>query len=151
MEPVADIPENPSQLEPPAEKTPPRASIAGAGGNNGNKEANNTGGGDDTAGGGLTGDTRDYAATLLTWLEQHKDYPRRARVRRQQGTVMLYFVIDRHGRVLEYRIEEGSGHPALDQEVLSLIQRAQPLPAMPVSMEKDTLELVVPVEFFLNQ
>jgi len=128
----------------------PRPSVAGAGGNSGSRQADHTGSGDDSAGGGLPGDTRDYAATLLAWLERHKEYPRRARLRRQEGTVMLYFLVDREGRVLEHRIEQGAGYRALDAEVLAMIERAQPLPAMPASMEKERLELVVPVQFFMR-
>jgi len=131
-------------------KPAPRASVAGAGGKTGSRQADNTGSGDNSAGGGLPGETRDYAATLLAWLERHKEYPRRARLRREEGTVMLYFLVDREGRVLEHRIEQGSGHPVLDAEVLAMIERAQPLPAMPAHMDKPTLELVVPVQFFLR-
>jgi len=131
--------------------TPPRASVAGAAGQSGTREADNTGSGDNTAGGGLPGETRDYAATLLAWLERHKEYPRQARVRRQQGTVLLYFVVDRSGRVLAHRIEQSSGYPALDEEVLAMIERAQPLPAMPETMDEQTLELVVPVQFFIRR
>ncbi|MFN2361112.1 MAG: energy transducer TonB [Marinobacter sp.] len=129
---------------------PPKASVAGTTGKSGSKDQNNTGSGDNSAGGGLTGATENYAATLLAWLERHKEYPRRAQLRRQQGTVMLFFVIDRQGRVLEHRIEQSSGHTLLDDEVRELIERAQPLPAMPASMDKETLELVVPVQFFLR-
>jgi len=131
-------------------KPAPRASVAGAGGKTGSRQADNTGSGDNSAGGGLPGETRDYAATLLAWLERHKEYPRGARLRRQEGTVMLYFVVDREGRVLEHRIEQGSGYPALDAEVLAMIERAQPLPAMPASLDKEQLELVVPVQFFIR-
>jgi len=49
---------------------------------------------------------------------------------------MLYFVINRQGQVLDYRIEQGSGHPALDEEVVQMIECAKPLPAMPPSMKK---------------
>ncbi|MEF8982014.1 energy transducer TonB family protein [Thiohalorhabdus sp.] len=48
------------------------------------------------------------------------------------------------------RIQESSGHRALDEEVLSMIEQAQPLPAMPESMERDTLAVVVPVRFSLR-
>jgi len=146
-----------AQAEPDAQtehdavkKSAPRPSVAGAGGKSGSRQENNTGSGDNSAGGGLPGDTRDYAATLLAWLERHKEYPRAARLRRQEGTTMLYFLVDREGRVLEYRIEQGSGYPALDAEVLAMIERAQPLPAMPASLEKEQLELVVPVQFFMR-
>ncbi|MGJ3256572.1 MAG: energy transducer TonB [Alcanivorax sp.] len=147
-EPVPESkPDTTPVKEPPP---PPQASTAGAAGNSGSTEQNNTGSGDNTAGGGLPGDTRDYAATLLAWLERHKEYPRRARLRRQQGTVLLYFMVDREGRVLDYRIQQSAGHVTLDEEVRKMIERAQPLPAMPDTMDDNTLELVVPVQFFLR-
>lgn len=111
---------------------------------------NTTNSGDSFTGGGLLGDTQDYTATLLAWLEQHKEYPRMARNRRQQGTVMLYFVLDRQGRVSASRIEQSSGYQTLDAEALKMLERAQPLPAIPDAMPNETLELVVPVQFFLR-
>lgn len=38
----------------------------------------------------------------------------------------------------------------LDAEVQKMIERAQPLPAMPDTKDNSTLELVVPVQFFLR-
>lgn len=113
-------------------------------------EQNKGASGDNMTGGGLLGDTQDYTATLLAWLEQHKEYPRMARNRRQQGTVMLYFVLDRQGRVTASRIEQSSGYQTLDAEALKMLERAQPLPAIPDAMPNETLELVVPVQFFLR-
>lgn len=133
-----------------SEEAPPTQSNAGVGGKDSTEKQNNSGSGDNTAGGGVSGDQRDYTATLLARLQQHREYPRRARARGQEGTVMLYFRIDRQGRVLDYQIRQSSGHHALDDEVENMIQRAQPLPPMPDSMAKDTLELVVPVQFLLR-
>ncbi|EKV30096.1 periplasmic binding protein TonB [Caenispirillum salinarum AK4] len=101
-------------------------------------------------GGGTPGERRDYIALIQTWLERHKEYPRRARLRRQEGTVVLRFVIDRQGAVLSHRIERGSGHSALDDEVEKMIRRASPLPAMPPGVAGETLEIAVPVVFALR-
>ncbi|NGP52424.1 energy transducer TonB, partial [Thioalkalivibrio sp. XN8] len=119
-------------------------------GRDGPRDATETGSGEAAAAGGLPGANRDYAATVLAWLERHKHYPRRARLRRQEGTVLLYFVVDRAGTVLEYRLEQSSSYPVLDQEVLAMIERAQPLPPMPDELGQERLELIVPVEFFLR-
>jgi periplasmic protein TonB len=91
-----------------------------------------------------------YFARLSAWLERHKKYPDRARMRRQEGRVMLRFVVDRGGRVLDHRIVRSSGHPVLDHEVEAMIARAQPLPAMPSAMPDGQVELVVPVDFALR-
>ena len=106
-----------------------------------------------SAPGGAGGDpaaVQDYLATLSAYLEQHKQYPRRAYLRRQEGVAELRFVVDRSGRVLSYRIIKSSGHDALDAEVRRMIERASPLPAMPASMKGATLELVLPVSFYLR-
>lgn len=87
---------------------------------------------------------------LQTWLERHKEYPRRARRRHQQGIVLLYFVMNRQGVVLHHEIRQSSGHRLLDREVSQMIKRAQPLPPMPESLTGSQLELVVPVQFALN-
>ena len=103
-----------------------------------------------TGGAGAPGTTADYAAQLQAWLERHKEYPRRARQRRQEGVALLYFAIDRSGRVLRAQLQQTTGHNLLDREVLAMVQRAQPLPPMPDSMTQQQLELIIPVEFFLR-
>ena len=99
---------------------------------------------------GMAGTETSYAATLLAWLERHKQYPRQARQRRQQGTTLLYIVMSRNGYVIKARIEESSGYGLLDQAALSMLERAQPLPPIPDSMNTARLELIVPVQFFMN-
>ena len=49
-----------------------------------------------------------------------------------------------------YAIAKTSGSDALDREAQELLKRAEPLPAIPVAFGRDTLDLVVPVEFFLH-
>lgn len=52
--------------------------------------------------------------------------------------------------MLEHRIEASSGHRLLDRAVETMIEEAQPLPAMPPEMQQAKLELVVPVQFDLK-
>jgi len=102
------------------------------------------------SGGGTPGVRQDYLAALQAWLNRHKEYPRRARLRRQEGTALLYFAIDRQGRVLDYGLRRGSGHKALDRAVIDMIERAAPLPEMPAGMARARLEVTVPVRFALR-
>jgi TonB family protein len=92
-----------------------------------------------------------WQGLLLARLEASKQYPQIAQSRRQQGVVMLHFIIDREGRVLSAEIRKSSGYPLLDQESLDMIQRAQPLPRPPAEIPGDPVDLVVPVEFSLNR
>lgn len=91
-----------------------------------------------------------FEQRLLGHLERHKRYPRAAQLRRQQGMPYIRFTMDRNGQVLASRLERGTGHALLDEEALALLARAQPLPAMPSDMPGATMEIVVPIEFFLS-
>jgi protein TonB len=91
-----------------------------------------------------------YYAALLAWLERHKEYPRRAQLRRMEGVAHLRFTIDGHGRVIRHRIERSSGHDTLDDAVERMIAKASPLPPIPATLGKDSLDVVVPIQFFLK-
>jgi protein TonB len=91
-----------------------------------------------------------FQRLLSSHLEREKRYPRVSQQRHEQGTVMLRFTMDRGGQVLAASIERGSGFAALDQEVLELIRRAQPLPPLPAEVAASQLELIVAVQFALR-
>jgi protein TonB len=92
----------------------------------------------------------NWQGQLLAWLSRHKRYPRQAQEQGQQGTAHLRFVVDRYGRVLSYSLARSSGFAALDEEVVALIQRAQPLPPPPSELSGAHFELIAPVEFSLR-
>ncbi|MGE0259575.1 MAG: energy transducer TonB [Alphaproteobacteria bacterium] len=93
----------------------------------------------------------NWQGQLLAWLSRHKRYPREAEERRQQGTAHLRFVVDRYGRVLSYSLVRSSGFAALDEEIMALIQRAQPLPPPPAELPGMRFDLIVPVSFSLHR
>ena len=62
----------------------------------------------------------------------------------------LSLSVDRNGRVLARSISKSSGVAALDEEVLAMVQRAQPLPAFPPAMMQQSVNLVVPIRFSLR-
>ena len=128
---------------------PPAAAdeLVGNAGKVGSGDRAATGAAEGHSGGGAPGAFVDYKAQLVAWLEKHKEYPRRARLRRQEGTALLQFVMDRSGKVLEYRILESSGYKLLDEEVVAMIERASPLPEPPAAMEGERFEYKVPVWF----
>lgn len=93
----------------------------------------------------------NWQGLVLARLEQFKRYPEEARRRGQQGVSYLRFTMDRDGHVLSAKIEKSAGFGLLDKEALSLMQRAQPLPKPPPEIQGDHLELVVPIQFSLNE
>lgn len=90
-----------------------------------------------------------YSALVRRHLESFKAYPRSAKRRREEGTATLTFVIDRQGRVLTARLAKSSGHEALDQAALEMVQAADPLPVPPPDIAGERIEMTVPAEFFL--
>jgi protein TonB len=91
-----------------------------------------------------------FQALLLGHLERHMRYPPTARLKNQHGTAYLHLVMDRSGKVLEARVERSSGYEVLDREVLSTLERAQPLPPIPPSLDVDRLDVIVPMAFKLR-
>ncbi|MCG2840657.1 TonB family protein [Sandaracinobacter sp. RS1-74] len=91
-----------------------------------------------------------WEGRVLAALHKERRYPRAAMARRQQGVPYIRFVMDREGKVLSSRLERSSGFPELDREAVALARRASPLPKPPDDKPGDTLELVVPVEFFMR-
>jgi protein TonB len=91
-----------------------------------------------------------FTDLIAAQLERYKRYPSLAQHRGEQGVAMLRFTLGRAGDVSNARIERGSGYADLDAEVLALVQRAQPFPAIPSDIAANTLDLVVPVRFALH-
>ena len=91
-----------------------------------------------------------WEGAVLAALNRKKRYPREASFRRQQGVPWIRFVLNRGGKVLSSTLERSSGVRVLDDEAVNLPRRAEPLPKPPEEVKGDTIELVVPVEFFLR-
>ncbi|MBS0244186.1 MAG: energy transducer TonB, partial [Proteobacteria bacterium] len=84
---------------------------------------------------------------LLDLIERNKRYPAQALAHRSQGTTTIAFRIDRHGRLLDAEVVSSSGSPALDEEALALMRRAQPFPVPPTALPDSNLSLSVPIRF----
>lgn len=87
---------------------------------------------------------------LLAHLQRYKRYPASARALNQEDVIFVQFTIDRTGRVLSSRLKRSRGFAPLDQEVALLMRRASPLPAPPPTMGGTTIEMMVPIEFYLR-
>jgi protein TonB len=93
---------------------------------------------------------RSWETAMTRHLQQYKRYPSDAQARGEEGVVQLSFTVDRTGHVLNREIARSSGHRELDNEVMSMIERAQPLPPFPASMPQAKLDLTVPIRFSLQ-
>ncbi|WP_448953373.1 TonB family protein [Labrys neptuniae] len=77
-----------------------------------------------------------WRSLLMAHLERRKRYPAGARSRGEQGVVYVRFRIDDAGNVLAASLARSSGFAELDQEVLSLVRRASPVPAPPAGVAR---------------
>ncbi|WP_312166962.1 energy transducer TonB [Phenylobacterium sp.] len=97
------------------------------------------------------GASNDYASRLRAWLEAHKTYPKRARMRREEGVVHVHFAVDRQGRLLGGDVTRSSGYASLDAEAMAMLDRSNPFPGAPHTVRGERIEISTPVEFYLTR
>jgi protein TonB len=90
-----------------------------------------------------------YTQTLSLWINRFKIYPMEARQAGIGGTVMLRLRIDRQGKVLRYVLERASGYPVIDQAISTMVNAANPVPAVPANYpdSRPYLEFLIPIHF----
>ena len=102
-------------------------------------------------GGGTGRGTRDPLAAYVTQvtrrLEHGKRYPSAARNAGIQGRAVVTFTVNSSGRVLSASLSQSAGHQSLDDEVMSLVKRVDPLPAFPPELNRSQVTIRVPLNF----
>ena len=88
-----------------------------------------------------------WQSRLMAHLERRKRYPASARSKGEQGTAYVRFRIDNGGNVISVSLSRSSGHASLDQEVVSMVKRASPVPAPPPGVNTT---IVAPVAFTIR-
>lgn len=90
-----------------------------------------------------------FRQALMTWIADHRRYPRLAQIRGWQGQVLIQAQIARDGHLLNLTLEHSSGYPMLDHEAMRLIRSA--LEAVPqTARDSGTRTLSIPVTFHLT-
>lgn len=90
-----------------------------------------------------------YLAKVRNTIESHKQYPHRARMRRQEGTVKISFAINASGRAEQVELSNSSGSRILDRATLELLSRLR-FDAPPRELETIPVNISVPVSYDLN-
>lgn len=89
----------------------------------------------------------NYRGIVAAHLARYKQYPVDARSHGNQGTVTVTFSFNGIGNVMSVRLVRGSGVSSIDQEAISMVQRASPFPPPPSSQ---TMTFTVPLIFNLR-
>ncbi len=95
--------------------------------------------------------TPSYLGLVRGILEKAKRYPREAYLNGETGDVLLWFIINKQGTVLGFRIEKGSRVSSLDKETVALIKRVKGFPPVPPEMgNQDRWEFTIPIRYTLK-
>ncbi|MDP2124204.1 MAG: TonB family protein [Parvibaculum sp.] len=132
-------PQEPKPAEVEAEEAPPPSAAAGPEGL-AREGAAETGVGQETM-------EADYLAVVSAWLARHKQYPRMAKRQRLEGEGAVRMRIARDGRLMDYRIVQGTGFIILDRELKATVERAAPFPPFPPNLQAQELVMILPITF----
>lgn len=77
---------------------------------------------------------RAWGLSIVTHVNTFKSYPQGRNG--PAGTVMIKFVVDPSGKLLDSRITRSSCIDELDQEALATVRRAAPFPASPPGLTR---------------
>ena len=86
-----------------------------------------------------------YNALVFGHLQRFKRYPSDARG--ASGVVMVRFVLNRAGDVIDSAVTKSSGNDVLDREALAILRRASPFPAFPSAKAGAQDTYIAPVNF----
>lgn len=134
------------------------ASAAGAG--QGSQGADSTGNGNvgrsqgDVGNGSGSGSGDDYLDLVRRHLNVYKKYPDEALKQKQEGTVLIGFLLAHDGTVTKAWVEKSSGNDLLDQAALAMMRDGSPVPPVPERYWDKTGPIILPVDFsigFLNK
>lgn len=79
---------------------------------------------------GIEGIPTDYVNQVYARINSNADYPREARMRRQQGKIGYRLTLNPQGALISFDIQS-SGVEALDEAAREAIRRAAPFPRLP--------------------
>jgi len=91
-----------------------------------------------------------WEARVGAKLQRLKHYPVASMRLREEDMVQVHFMIDRTGKVMLSEVVHSHGFARLDAEAADLLRRASPLPKPPPEVQGETIERIVPIDFFVD-
>ena len=90
---------------------------------------------------------RAYGAAVLAAIAQQRRYPRQARQRGQEGTVLMAVTVSREGQLVDARINSSSGYSRLDKASLAAARAVDRFPLAPSRLSGNEFSFAIPVRF----
>lgn len=98
----------------------------------------------------LVGIEERYKAGIRAAILKNKSYPRQAKRKKQQGTVVLRFRLLPDGEVENLVVKQGSGNKSLDNAAIKAVNKVRKFDAFPDEIRKAFWEFEIPVSFKLR-
>jgi len=93
--------------------------------------------------------TQVYRRRIMEKLEAQRSQLRIEAARYREGTGLVFFRVERSGRLLEAAVAQSTGSSRQDRAALAIVRRAAPFPPIPDALP-DELAITLPVEFLIS-
>lgn len=97
------------------------------------------------------GTNASYFGGLLARLQARRHYPEDAERRGEEGLVEVAFRLTRDGGIHDARIQSASPHSALNEAALETVRRLKRYRALPESVARSEMTIVVPFVFKIRE
>lgn len=95
-------------------------------------------------------DLQSWQKEVSEKIAKKQVYPRAALRKELEGKAIVEINVDREGNIVAHSLQSSTGHELLDKEVDKLIERANPLPKPPASVNDSELTMVVPLAWAIQ-
>lgn len=93
---------------------------------------------------------RTYLSELLEALSRYKHYPQSARLRGQEGTVVVALILRRDGTIDDVHIAQPSRYPLLNRAALRTVRQLDRFKPFPSDMHRASWDLTVPFQYAIS-
>ena len=93
----------------------------------------------------------EYLKLISVHIQHYYVYPTRAVGHDWEGKVVVQFTFEKNGALLASAVARSSGVSVLDDEALTMVRQASPLPPIPDRMHMNQMSAVVPICFHAQQ
>lgn len=89
----------------------------------------------------------EYLSKLRAEIEKNKIYPKRAKRLKQQGKVVVTFLLLKNGQIKNINLKNGSSFRGLNKAALELLERIGKFEPIPKELQKNNWTIEIPINY----
>lgn len=89
----------------------------------------------------------EYLSKLRKEIEKNKIYPKRAKRLKQQGKVVVSFILSKNGEIKNINLENASNFKRLNKAALELLEKIAKFEPIPKELEKNNWKIEIPINY----